>query len=180
MNFETRRAEATQQSRGRDLEATGETFDDRRAWIERLPVDEESGAGRQAGSFRTARAAPQAQDRLRKLEREIAEAPDHAKLEGTLADYGAWLERLTPGKQFELRQAASTEKRLRAGRGHGRAIGSSRRGGNCRWRTKRRLQDAMLELVEERRGELVQEVGRQGIPIRSGESAGRPRRRWRW
>jgi hypothetical protein len=140
-----------------------ETFDDRRRWIEGLPADEKAELAGKLDRFERLAPAPQAQDRLRDLEREIAAAPDHAKLEQTLAAYGAWVERLTPGKQLELREARSVEDRQRL---VGQLLEQSERAARRQLsqEDEKALQDAILSIVEERRGELVQEVGRQGHP----------------
>jgi hypothetical protein len=82
--------------------------EDRRRWIEELPV--ESKAELAAMLARYAQLTPATRDRLRGLERDIAEAPDRATLERTLAEYATWIQRRSQGEQAELRGMSTTDR----------------------------------------------------------------------
>jgi hypothetical protein len=82
---------------------------DRRRWIEELPTEHK--AELSALLDRYERLTPATRDRLRRLEREIAEAHDRVDLEHTLSEYATWIQRRSPGEQTELREM-STAKRL--------------------------------------------------------------------
>lgn len=146
---------------------------DRRAWIEALAPEKKAALASKFERFERLAPAPQAQDALRKLNDDIATASDRAKLEQTLADYGAWIERLSPGRQLELREALSTQNRLKLVE---RMLEQSNREARRQLspEDEKRLQDVILDLVEERRGDLLQEIGRQGHPNPERRIGGRP------
>lgn len=149
------------------------TIDDRRAWIEAQPPEKKAALASKFERFERLTPAPQAQDSLRNLSHDIATAPNREELERTLANYAAWVERLTPGRQLELREASSTEHRLKLVEW---LLNQSNREARRQLspEDEKRLQDAILDLVEERRGELLKEIGRQGHPDPERQIGHRP------
>jgi hypothetical protein len=150
-----------------------ESAADRRAWIEALAPEKKASLASKFERFERLAPAPQAQDALRELSDDIATASDREQLERTLVDYGAWIERLSPGRQLELREASSTEKRIQLVE---RMLEQSDREARRQLspEDEKRLQDVILDLVEERRGELLQEIGRQGHSDPERRLGGRP------
>lgn len=150
-----------------------QTPEDRRRWIEALGPQDKAALASKFERFERLAPAPQARDDLRRLTVQIAAAPDRAELEQALVNYGAWIERLSPGRQLELREAKTTTDRLKLVE---RMVEQSDRAARRQLspEDEKRLQDVILDLVEERRGELLQEIGRQGHPDPERRVGGRP------
>jgi len=83
--------------------ASDDSLRARRQWLEQLPTDQKASLAAQAQRFQTF--TPAERDRLRLLERQIHQQPDHQVLQRYLIAYGKWLTRLLPGEQEELREA---------------------------------------------------------------------------
>jgi len=127
--------------------------EDRHRWIEELPA--ESKAELAALLARYEKLTPARRDRLRRLEREIADAPDRAALEQTLSDYASWIQRRSQGEQAELRGLSSTERLNRVKQ----LLSEANRGPH--WELspedERALQEAVLEFVAERKASILRE-----------------------
>jgi hypothetical protein len=91
--------------------AASPSEDERRSWIESLPADQKASLAAQWKRLQNLSPAPEAQERMRVLQREIAQAADADELQHTLLVYGQWLSRRTPGEQAELR-SLPTDQRL--------------------------------------------------------------------
>ncbi|MCC6492984.1 MAG: hypothetical protein IT424_08180 [Pirellulales bacterium] len=85
--------------------------DDRRRWLSRL--DDAERTNLRAKYFRFRELPPAEQQRLRTLHEAIVAAPDAPQLERTMLAYHAWLSRLTPAQQFELRATDDIPQRIR-------------------------------------------------------------------
>ncbi len=151
-----------------------QSFDDRADWIESLPAKEKADLSAKFERFEKLMPRPEAQDRLRSLERDVATASDRDQLEATLAAYGEWLQSRTQGEKLKLRERdISTAERLeRAKSLLAETQLAARR--QLSLEDEKALQDAILSIVEERRGELVQEIGRQGNPDPERRLGGQP------
>jgi hypothetical protein len=143
--------------------ADWQTPESRREWIAALADGEKAELAAKMERFER-ELTPEARDRLRKLEQDIAAADDRAELEATLAAYGAWLQSRSPAERVELRERTlSTEKRLQRVE---RLVEQSRRSLRRQLSPddEEALQQAIFTLVEERRHELVNEVRERGNP----------------
>ena len=161
LDFESVPRSSTAASRELEI-ANWKTFDERRQWIESLPANQKAELAAKFDRFEKLSPAPAEQDRLRKLESDIEAASDRTKLEATLASYAAWLQARTQGEKLSLRNRdVSTAKRLERAE---QLLAESQRDARRQLslEDEKALQDAILSIVEERRGELVQEIGRQG------------------
>ena len=144
-------------------DAKWQTFDDRRRWIEALPADEKAELAAKFDRFEKLGPAPAAQNRLRKLQLDIATAPDHKQLEATLAAYADWIQPRSPGDKLELRELPAADRLLRVQQ---ILEQSARR--QLSLEDEKALQDAILNIVEELQGELPRELNQQahGGPAR--------------
>jgi Putative zinc-finger len=99
-----------------DFKAASESSPDaRRRWVESLSAEQKADLAAQAEYFRSL--PPEEQDRLKKLERAIAAAPDADRLQKTLAAYGQFINRRTSGEQSRLRGLTTDDRigRIREG-----------------------------------------------------------------
>ncbi|MEX2091167.1 MAG: hypothetical protein WD971_00745 [Pirellulales bacterium] len=151
--------------------ANWQTFDDRLKWIDVLPVDQKAELAAKFDRFEKLGPAPAAQDRLRKLQLDVAASQHREQLEATLAAYAVWLQSRSPGDKLELRELPTADRLLRVKRMLEESKRAARR--KLSLEDEQALQDAILSIVEERRGELVQEVRRQGHPDPERRIAGR-------
>jgi hypothetical protein len=140
-------------------DADGQTFDDRRRWIEALPADEKAALAAKFDRFEKLGPAPAAQDRLRKLQLDIATAPDHEQLEVTLTAYAAWIQHRSPGDKLELRELPTADRLLRVQLMLEQSERMAQR--QLPLADEKALQDAILNIVEELQGELPRELGQQ-------------------
>jgi anti-sigma-K factor RskA len=129
---------------------------DRRAWIEQLSAESKAELAAKLKSFEELTPAPEEQDRLRQLERDISQSPGRAKLQKTLSAYAAWIQGRTSGERMELR-LLSTDERLRRVE---ELIEKS--GRQLSLEDEKALQEAILELVAEHRTKFLQEVRQRG------------------
>jgi hypothetical protein len=127
--------------------------EDRRLWIEERSSEDKAELA--ALLDRYEKFTPAARDRLRRLEREIADSPHRAELERTLADYAVWIQRRTPGQQAKLREMSSSARLD----GVKELLRESDR--EPRWRLspedERALQEAVLEFVAERKASILRD-----------------------
>jgi hypothetical protein len=140
------------------VEAIWSTPIERVAWIEQLSDREKSDLAARLKRFHDE--TPKAQDQLRQLETEIDGARDRDALRETWTAYTAWVNQQTPGERAKLREM-STDERLAAVRN---LLDEERRTVHRKLSPadEQALQDAILELVEERRAELEGELQRRG------------------
>jgi hypothetical protein len=151
--------------------ANWQTFDDRRKWIEALSVDQRAELAAKFDRFEKLNPAPASQDRLRTLEHDIAASGDREQLETTLAAYAVWIQSRSPGDKLELRELPTADRLLKVKRMLDESKRAARR--QLSLEDEQALQETILSIVEERRGELVQEVRRQGHPDPERRLAGR-------
>jgi hypothetical protein len=142
----------------------------RRAWIEQLPAGSQAELAVKLTRFHSLSPATE-RDRLRRLEREIAAADDRDQLWATLAAYGQWIKTLTPGKRTELREIESTDERLREVEQLVRQ--SDRQPQHLSLADEKALQEAILDFVDGRRQQLMQELRRRGVPDHERRVEGR-------
>ena len=144
------------------VEANWTTPAERVVWIEQLSDQKKADLAARLKRFHDE--TPEAQDRLRQLQAEIDRASDSDALRETLTAYIAWVNRQTPGERARLREMLTNE-RLAAVR---KLLDEEQRTVHRKLSAtdEQALQDAILELVEERRAELEQELQRRGNPER--------------
>jgi hypothetical protein len=126
-------------------EANWTTAAERRTWIDAL--SERDKADLAAKFKRYEELQPESRDQLQRLEHEIDSAGDRDKLRRTLAAYGAWIARQSPGRQSELRELPSEERLARVEE----LLGEERRTASRELSPadEQALQDAILELIQE-------------------------------
>jgi anti-sigma-K factor RskA len=152
---------------------TWKTPSDRRRWVESLNANQKADLAAKFDRFERLEPPEAEQDRLRKLELDIETSSDRPQLEATLASYGAWLQSRTQGEKLSLRdRTKSTSERLDLAE---HLLDETQRAARRRLslEDEKALQESVLNLVEERRGELAQEVQRQGHPDPEGRLARR-------
>ena len=138
-----------------------DSIDARRRWIESLSPDKKAALAAKLDRFE--RLPHDEQDRLRNLQREIAAADDRQQLDATLANYAVWLQGRTAGERLTLRDPKfTTPERLEHAKQLDDASAREARR-QLSLEDEKALQESVLALVEERRGELLQEL-RRGRP----------------
>jgi hypothetical protein len=133
-----------------------QTPDDRRAWIDELPPEAKAELAARLQSFQELTPAPSEQNQLRQLERDISRAADRARLQKVVSAYATWIQGRTSGERMELR-LLPTDERLRRVE---ELI--ERSGRQLSLEDEKALQEAILELVAQRRANFLQEVRQRG------------------
>lgn len=132
----------------------------RQQWVEHLSTDQKASLAADWKRFRNLVPDPEAQQRLRDLEQQIAQAPDADQLRKTMLVYGLWLARRTPGEQAELR-ALPTDERLsrvkRFTRQDNRQAAQQLSAEDAK-----ALRDAVLALAEQRKQALLEQMRQRG------------------
>jgi hypothetical protein len=90
--------------------ASGDNPESRRQWVERLSAEQKAELAGRLQRFQSLPGGPEEQRRMRQLETDIEQAPDHAELQSTMAAYAQWLSGQSQGKQAELRDLASAQR----------------------------------------------------------------------
>ena len=153
------------------IDANWETAQDRVAWIEQLSAERKAELAAKFERFQNLSASPDSQDRLRRLESDIDQAADRAKLQKTLAAYAQWIQGREPGEQMELRELSTNDRLRRVEALIRQEERTARR--QLSLEDEKALQDAVLEFVEQRRLEFLQEIRRRGNPDAQRRIAGR-------
>jgi anti-sigma-K factor RskA len=138
----------------------------RREWIETLTPEKKTELAARFERFE--RLQPAEKERLFELNRAIDESPDHKLLDATLTTYASWIQSRTQGEQVELRDRdLSTKERLKMAK---RLIEQSNRVARRQlsMEDERALQEAILEIVEQRRPEFLSNLRAEGNPNPEG------------
>ena len=134
--------------------------DQRQQWVEQLPADQKASLVAKWKRFQSLAPTPEAQQKLRDLEQQIAQADDADQLWHTLLAYGQWLSRRTPGEQAELR-SLPTDERLRRVR---QFTHQDDRHAEQQLSAEdaKALREAVLTVAEQRKQALVQQMRERG------------------
>lgn len=134
------------------------TPESRRAWIEELAPSQKAQLETQFRRYQRMDEADREQ--LQSLVQNITDAQDRSELEATLAGYSRWLKRRSPGEQAELRRLPTDERLERV-----RQLANADRRDSRHLLSldeERALQEEVLDFVERRQEQFLEELSRQG------------------